>query len=127
MAAEANWVREHIRDIADYPRPGVTFRDITPLLGNPAAEGGGVAEQRRDVAERDAWAWIVSDVADVLANPVRLGCHEPRLPSNRVFLAMGLSAASSCVDAVDARATSPPVRGNPRRRPRSDRRPRRPR
>ena len=23
-----------IRDIADYPKPGVTFRDITPLLGN---------------------------------------------------------------------------------------------
>ena len=39
MAADASWVREHIRDIADYPRPGVTFRDITPLLGNPAAFG----------------------------------------------------------------------------------------
>jgi adenine phosphoribosyltransferase len=23
-----------VRDIADYPTPGVTFRDITPLLGN---------------------------------------------------------------------------------------------
>jgi adenine phosphoribosyltransferase len=26
-----------VRDIADYPRPGVTFRDITPLLGDGAA------------------------------------------------------------------------------------------
>ena len=42
MAADASWVREHIRDIADYPRPGVTFRDITPLLGNPAAFGRAV-------------------------------------------------------------------------------------
>jgi adenine phosphoribosyltransferase len=27
-------IREAIRAIADYPRPGVTFRDITPLLGD---------------------------------------------------------------------------------------------
>lgn len=26
-----------IRDIPDYPRPGILFRDITPLLGDPAA------------------------------------------------------------------------------------------
>lgn len=27
----------HIRDIADFPEPGVVFKDITPLLGDPAA------------------------------------------------------------------------------------------
>ena len=42
MAADANWVRDHIRAIADYPTPGVTFRDITPLLGNAAAFGRAV-------------------------------------------------------------------------------------
>ena len=26
-----------IRDIPDFPKPGVTFKDITPLLGDPAA------------------------------------------------------------------------------------------
>jgi adenine phosphoribosyltransferase len=26
-----------IRDVADYPEPGVTFKDITPLLADPAA------------------------------------------------------------------------------------------
>ncbi|MFC4585105.1 adenine phosphoribosyltransferase [Sphaerisporangium corydalis] len=26
-----------IRDVPDYPRPGVVFKDITPLLGDPAA------------------------------------------------------------------------------------------
>lgn len=25
-----------IRDIADYPKPGIVFKDITPLLANPA-------------------------------------------------------------------------------------------
>jgi adenine phosphoribosyltransferase len=42
MTADASWVREHIRAIADYPNPGVTFRDITPLLGNAAAFGRAV-------------------------------------------------------------------------------------
>ena len=42
MAGEAPWLREHIRDIADYPQPGVVFRDITPLLGRAAAFGRAV-------------------------------------------------------------------------------------
>lgn len=27
----------HVRTISDYPQPGVSFRDITPLLGDPLA------------------------------------------------------------------------------------------
>jgi adenine phosphoribosyltransferase len=42
MGVDASWVRDHIRAIADYPEPGVTFRDITPLLGNAAAFGRAV-------------------------------------------------------------------------------------
>ena len=30
-------LKEHIRDIADFPKPGILFRDITPLLANPSA------------------------------------------------------------------------------------------
>lgn len=29
----------HVRVIPDYPKPGVSFRDITPLLGDPNAYG----------------------------------------------------------------------------------------
>jgi adenine phosphoribosyltransferase len=29
-------VRSVVRDVADYPRPGILFKDITPLLLNPA-------------------------------------------------------------------------------------------
>ena len=30
-------LRSLIRDIPDYPKPGILFRDISPLLGDPAA------------------------------------------------------------------------------------------
>lgn len=41
---------DFIRAIPDYPQPGVTFRDITPLLGNGAA----LAEATRGLTERFA-------------------------------------------------------------------------
>ncbi|MBZ6133274.1 adenine phosphoribosyltransferase [Streptomyces olivaceus] len=40
-----------IRDVADYPEPGVVFKDITPLLADPAAFNaltGALAEVARD-------------------------------------------------------------------------------
>jgi adenine phosphoribosyltransferase len=34
VLVEPAWLRDFVRDIADYPQTGVTFRDITPLLGD---------------------------------------------------------------------------------------------
>jgi adenine phosphoribosyltransferase len=34
MASNGHWLSTLVRDIPDYPSAGVTFRDITPLLGN---------------------------------------------------------------------------------------------
>jgi adenine phosphoribosyltransferase len=39
MSADSSWLSNLVRDIADYPSPGVTFRDITPLLGDGPAFG----------------------------------------------------------------------------------------
>ena len=33
----ADQLRRHIRDVPDFPKPGVLFRDVTPLLLDPAA------------------------------------------------------------------------------------------
>src|SRR6185503_16614372 len=30
-------LKRHIRDIPDFPKPGILFKDITPLLANPSA------------------------------------------------------------------------------------------
>ena len=37
MGTDAGWLKEHLRDIPDFPRPGVGFKDITPLLGHADA------------------------------------------------------------------------------------------
>jgi adenine phosphoribosyltransferase len=34
MASNGHWLTELVRDIDDFPTPGVSFRDITPLLGD---------------------------------------------------------------------------------------------
>lgn len=39
MSGNPEWLTRLVREIADYPQPGVTFRDITPLL----ADGEGFA------------------------------------------------------------------------------------
>ena len=35
----ADVVARHTRDIADFPSPGVVFKDLTPLFADPAAFG----------------------------------------------------------------------------------------
>ena len=30
-------LRSYVRDIPDYPKPGILFRDITPMLADPDA------------------------------------------------------------------------------------------
>ena len=37
MAPDLALLEERIRDVADFPSPGIDFKDITPLLGDPVA------------------------------------------------------------------------------------------
>ena len=37
MASSLLNLTDYIREVRDFPKPGILFRDITPLLGNPAA------------------------------------------------------------------------------------------
>lgn len=50
MGADAGWLKEYLREISDFPRPGVGFKDITPLLG-----------------EADAFKFAVDAIADHFA------------------------------------------------------------
>ena len=37
MGFDSAWLRDHVRDLRDYPKPGVVFKDITPVLSVPEA------------------------------------------------------------------------------------------
>jgi adenine phosphoribosyltransferase len=43
-------LRDYIRDIPDFPKPGIVFKDITPLLSSPAAFESAIARLERAFA-----------------------------------------------------------------------------
>ena len=76
LAAAGEALRTHVRDIQDFPQPGVVFKDITPLLATPAAFGA-VIEALAETARR-VGATVVAGIEArgfLLAAPVadRLG------------------------------------------------------
>lgn len=54
MLPDVGWLKDYIRDVPDFPKPGVSFKDITPLL-----------------ADVDAFRFAIDVIADgVLADSV---------------------------------------------------------
>ena len=75
MAHDASWLKDHIRDIPDFPKPGVVFKDITPLL-----------------ADVDAFRFAVDAIADHYAG-------------NEVHKVLGVEARGSIMIIDDVLAT----------------------
>lgn len=48
VAANTELIRSLIRDVPDFPRPGVMFKDITPLLASPGGFAASVVELVRN-------------------------------------------------------------------------------
>ncbi len=45
-------LRPFVREIPDFPRPGILFRDVTPLLGNPDAFSAALDQLERGVRDQ---------------------------------------------------------------------------
>jgi adenine phosphoribosyltransferase len=72
---------EYIRDIPDFPKPGVLFKDITPLLADPAAFGFAVARMSAHYATRSIDAIAAAEARGFLfAAPVALELLKPLVP-----------------------------------------------
>ncbi|KOS05144.1 adenine phosphoribosyltransferase [Flavobacterium akiainvivens] len=46
-------LNQYVRDVQDFPKPGILFKDITPLLANPAAVRECMALLKNRLAERN--------------------------------------------------------------------------
>lgn len=72
---------DHIRDIPDFPKPGILFKDITPLLANPEA----FAEAVRQLSDHYRTAKIDAIAAAeargfLFAAPMALELKRPLIP-----------------------------------------------
>ena len=88
-------LKEYIRSIHDFPKPGIVFRDITPLLADATAFGETIrqlAEHYRDqpidvVAAAKARGFIFAAACDCIGRRIRASSQarqvtllDPRIP-----------------------------------------------
>jgi len=96
-----------IRDIPDFPQPGILFRDITPLLGNPAGFQHVLDLLEADVRARDAEAIVGIEsrgfifgtpLADRLSLPFVPVRKPGKLPAARMSVEYSLEYGESRLD-----------------------------
>ena len=74
-------LREYIRDVPDFPKPGVLFKDITPLLADPGAFAYAVARMSGHFARREIDAIAAAEARGfLLAAPMALELRKPLIP-----------------------------------------------
>jgi adenine phosphoribosyltransferase len=75
------WIKAHVRDVLDYPKPGIVFKDITPLLGEPDAFGATVDSLAEPFAAIPVDKVIGIEARGfVFAAPVAYGLHAGFVP-----------------------------------------------
>jgi adenine phosphoribosyltransferase len=71
----------YIRDIPDFPKPGVLFKDITPLLADPGAFGYAVAKLAGHYATKPVDAVAAAEARGFLfVAPLALELNKPLIP-----------------------------------------------
>lgn len=85
QARDGAWLAGFIRDIADFPRPGIGFKDITPLLGDRDAFAAAVDGLARPF-EHEAIDVVVGIEARglMLAAPVAVALRAGFVPVRKV-------------------------------------------
>src|SRR5439155_23303977 len=74
-------LRAYIRDVPDFPKPGVLFKDITPLLSDPDAFAYACAKLAAHFATRGVDAIAAAEARGFLfAAPMALELHKPLIP-----------------------------------------------
>jgi adenine phosphoribosyltransferase len=75
------WLKAHVRDVPDYPKPGIMFKDITPLLGAADAFRASVDALAEPYAATRVDKVIGIEARGfVFAAPVAYGLHAGFIP-----------------------------------------------
>ena len=76
MTYRKDLIASLIRDVPDFPEPGLTFKDITPLLANPNGYAAAISELV-DTASRDVDVVLGMEARGFMfAGPVALSLGE---------------------------------------------------
>ena len=74
-------LKDYIRDIPDFPEPGIIFKDITPLLANPEAFDHAVGQLARKCADADFDAIVaVESRGFIFGAPLARELGKPLVP-----------------------------------------------
>ncbi len=74
-------LKQFIRDIPDFPKPGILFRDITPLLASPLAFGECVRRFAAHYADREIDAVVAAEARGfIFAAPLALQLNAAFVP-----------------------------------------------
>ncbi len=108
-------LKQHIRDVPDFPKPGIIFKDITPLLANAEAFNFCIDQLVERVVRHDPDAIVGIEsrgfifgavVATRLGLPFQLARKANKLPYRTVKVSYELEYGSDSVemhvDAVEA-------------------------
>lgn len=108
-------IERFIRDVPDFPKPGIVFKDITPLLADPGGFAAAVAAFRERVAPHrpDALVGIESRgfifgaaLAHAMELPLQIVRKPGKLPYKTVSmdyeLEYGTDTVQMHIDAVEA-------------------------
>jgi adenine phosphoribosyltransferase len=74
-------LRQYIRDIPDFPKPGIVFKDITPLLAEPRAFQDAIRRMHEHYQNRRVDAVAAAEARGFLfAAPLALMLDKPLIP-----------------------------------------------
>ena len=74
-------LREYIRDVPDFPQPGILFKDITPLLSHPPALQYAIREMGERCAALDPDTIVCIEARGFLfAAPMAYELGKPLVP-----------------------------------------------
>jgi len=74
-----------IRDVPDFPKPGILFKDITPVLANPAALAQVVELLTQDARSKGADAVMgIESRGFIFGTPVAMNLGVPFVPARKL-------------------------------------------